>query len=195
MRSGSIVSPSAPDGTRIATGSWDNTIKLWDSATGAEVRTLRGHRGFVQGVAFNTDGTLLASVSEDQAVKLWEVATGREQVTYHGHTDVVHAVAFDSKGRWFATAGADAVILWNVQPSRPVVFRGHPSPIFAMAFRRDGQRVVTWDDGYGSENAMTKAWDPTTGRGRSGPALPGSALAHRGQARISAASGGRGSIA
>jgi len=62
----------SPDGSRIATTSWDRTIKLWDAATGRELLTLRGHTGGVVCVAFSPDGRRLASGSNDKTARVWD---------------------------------------------------------------------------------------------------------------------------
>ena len=64
------------DGTRLASGSYDQTVKVWDAATGELVQTLQGHSDAVSAVAFSGDGTRLASGSGDQMVKVWDAATG-----------------------------------------------------------------------------------------------------------------------
>jgi hypothetical protein len=93
----------SPDGRLLASGSCgqldspgyyipnciQGEIKLWEVATGREVRTLSGHTDFVYSVAFSPDGKLLASGSWDGTIKLWDVATGREVRTLKGHTDEV----------------------------------------------------------------------------------------------------------
>jgi WD40 repeat protein len=63
-----------PDGRQLATASADQTIRLWDSETGEEEATLKGHKNVVYAVAFSPDGKLLASASQDRTVKLWNVA-------------------------------------------------------------------------------------------------------------------------
>jgi WD40 repeat protein len=62
----------SPDGQRLASASVDQTIKLWDLATGFEVLTLRGHKGVVNAVAFSPDGQRLATGGEDRTVRLWD---------------------------------------------------------------------------------------------------------------------------
>ena len=68
----------SPDGTRIASGGGDKTVRLWDAATGQPVgQPLRGHDDSVTSVAFSPDGTRIASGSVDKTVRLWDAATGR----------------------------------------------------------------------------------------------------------------------
>ena len=71
---GSVDSVSfSPDGSTLASGSWDDTVRLWDVVTGSEIRVLKGHTGFVRSVSFSPDGTTLASGSDDGTVLLWEL--------------------------------------------------------------------------------------------------------------------------
>jgi WD40 repeat protein len=61
----------SPEGTRIATGSWDTTIKLWDAANGREMMTLRGHERHIHDLVFSPSGAYLVSCSEDHTVRVW----------------------------------------------------------------------------------------------------------------------------
>ena len=65
----------SPDGTVIASGLSDGTIKLWDVATREQIATLPGHTNDVRAVAFSPDGRLLASGSKDATIRLWDMST------------------------------------------------------------------------------------------------------------------------
>jgi WD40 repeat protein len=76
--------------------------------------TLKGHSGWVTGVAFSSDGRRLASGSWDQTVKFWDVPTGQELSTVGSEMKEVQAVAFSRDGRWFAAENSsDTVTLWD----------------------------------------------------------------------------------
>ncbi|MGH9881062.1 MAG: caspase family protein, partial [Pyrinomonadaceae bacterium] len=90
-------------------------IKLWEVATGRELRTLTGHSGWVTSVAFTADGKTLASGSHDQTIKLWEVATGRELRTLTGHSDWISSVKVSADGKFLVSGSGDATIkFWRV---------------------------------------------------------------------------------
>ena len=68
----------SPDGRRLASGSRDGTVKVWDAAEGRELLTLKGHTDWVQGVAFSPDGRRLAAGGRDGTVTVWDAAPDRE---------------------------------------------------------------------------------------------------------------------
>jgi WD40 repeat protein len=63
----------SPDGTRLASASCDDTVKLWEAVTGRELLTLRGHTGDVYSVGFSSEGTKLVSAGTDTLVVLWDL--------------------------------------------------------------------------------------------------------------------------
>ena len=87
----------------IASGSGDHTVRLWDAATGQELKTLSGHTDSVSALAYSPDGKVIASGSGDNTVRLWDAATGQELKTLSGHTDSVSALAYSPDGKVIAS--------------------------------------------------------------------------------------------
>ncbi|MBI4747715.1 MAG: ankyrin repeat domain-containing protein, partial [Acidobacteria bacterium] len=109
----------SPDGNRLATGSLDNTVKVWDVATWQAVATLTGHTDFVSSVTFSPDGNRLATGSLDNTVKVWDVATWQAVATLTGHTDSVFSVAFSPDGNRLATGSWDNTVkVWLTRQTK-----------------------------------------------------------------------------
>ena len=88
----------SPDGTRIVSGSGDNSVRVWDAFTsGAQLKVLSGHTHTVQSVAFSPDGRRIVSSSFDKSVRVWDALTGAQMVL-NGHTGQVLFATFSPDG-------------------------------------------------------------------------------------------------
>ena len=97
----------SPDGKQIATASSDTTARLWDAATGTQIRVLRGHSASVETARFSLDGRLLVTASRDRTVRVWDVRMGNVRAIFADHTDTVWNAAFSSDGKRIVSAGND----------------------------------------------------------------------------------------
>ena len=142
----------------VASGSDDNTIKLWniDSNTAT---TLTGHTEKVNSVAFSPNGQTLASGSNDVTVKLWNVSQGTLITSFipilddEGVASVVNSVAFSPDGNTFATAGYKSVRLWNVSDQTEAATLEHADWVHEVVFSKDGKLLAAVD------GRQIKIWD------------------------------------
>jgi WD40 repeat protein len=106
----------SPNGTLLASGSADHTIRLWDVASGQPRGAPSGHTNDVLSVAFSPNSTLLASGSEDHTIRLRDVAIGQPLgAPLTGHTNYVQSVAFGPNGKLLASGSRDHTIrLWDL---------------------------------------------------------------------------------
>jgi len=151
----------APDNKTLATGGKDQTVKLWDVATGQCQKTLRGHEAWITAVAVTDDGKLLASASLDRTVKLWDVVTGRLRYTLRGHRDGALAVAFAPDGRTVATTNSwGTITLWDTSTGKARATLTRPNQLLCcLAFAPDGQTLSA-----GTFGGTVELWDVAAGR-------------------------------
>jgi hypothetical protein len=99
------------DWTKVVSGSFDKTVRLWDATTGKELTKIKGHTDYVNSVAFSPDGTKVASGSFDKTVRLWDATTGKELTKIEGHTGYVKSVAFSPDGTTVCSGSFDQSLI------------------------------------------------------------------------------------
>ena len=149
----------SPNGKVIASGSWDDTIRLWNSTTGQHLTTYHGHKKDVNAVAFSPDGETLASGSDDDTIILWN-PSGEIIKVLSGHTDNVTSVTFSPDGTTLASGSADSTIrFWNPSAGEHVdTLEGHTESVSSIAFSVDGGTLAS-----GSWDNTVRLWDTMTG--------------------------------
>ena len=147
--------------TLLASGSDDETVRLWNARTGQVLKRLIGHGGDVNSVAFSPDGQTLASGSRDDTVRLWDTKTGEHLNTLTGHTNSVNSVAFSPDGQTLASGSRDDTVrLWDTKTGEHLnTLTGHTNSVNSVAFSPDGQTIAS-----GSGDATTRLWNPRTGQ-------------------------------
>lgn len=154
--------------SRMATGSGDNTVRIWDTDTDTPVSTLKGHTGWVLVVSWSPEGHLLATGSMDNTGRLWDPKTGEPiGQPLRGHSKWLTSLAWEPfhlqhspSSPLLATASKDATIrIWNTSLQRTeIALSGHKSSITSI--RWSGQ-----DHLYSaSQDRTIKIWDPRSGR-------------------------------
>ncbi|HXD30757.1 MAG TPA: caspase family protein [Pyrinomonadaceae bacterium] len=152
-----------PDGTWLASGGADNSIKIWDVRSGRELRPLNGHTGWIKALAVSRDGKWVASGSNDRTVRVWDVISGQQVKYFSGHTAAVESLAFSDDARLLASGSADNTIrVWDISSgTEKQTLKGHTGWVTALAFSPDGKLLAS-----GSADHLVKLWDTASWRER-----------------------------
>ena len=138
----------SPSTLCLATSSWDNTIRLWETVQGIPGTcnsVLNGHTGAVNSLAFHPNGQILASVSDDKTIRIWRIDNeGKEtsilRIIENSHTLGILCVRFDPLGQFMATGSFDkSAILWNITDdglsvNQRSIINVHTRPVTSLVF-------------------------------------------------------------
>jgi WD40 repeat protein/serine/threonine protein kinase len=143
----------SPDGSKIATASWDGTARVWSSISGSTLLTLTGHSREVYSVAWSPDGSKIATASADGTARVWSSSSGSTLLTLTGHGRKVTSAAWSPDGSKIATASASgSVRVWNSSSdSTLLMYTGHNRYYF-------DDREGYWD--WDNFDFLSVAWSP-----------------------------------
>ena len=149
------------DGQTLASGSWDNTIRLWNPSTAQLKTTLIGHTDRIMSVVFSPDGQTLASASWDETIRLWNPNTGKLLHTPADQRGAITLIAFSPDGQTLAGGGeAQPIRLWNTttwQVERTLP--GHTGLVEVVVFSSNGEILAS-----GSRDGTIRLWNPHTAK-------------------------------
>ena len=150
----------SPDGSHLASGSWDATVQVWDATFGTTLLTYQGHAQHVKSVSWSPDGGHLASGSWDNTVQVWDATTGDMLPKMYCHEAQVEAVAWSPDGSHLASAGCDGLVhIWSPFSKNNIfIYSGHSRSINALAWSPDGKYVVS-----ASDDKTVQVWEALTG--------------------------------
>jgi len=150
----------SPDGRQIVTASDNNVALIWDSATGKELRSLRGHEQSIYRALFSPDGKRIITASFDATVRIWNATTGELITILKGHDDAVLSASFSPDGKRVVTSSMDRTIrLWESESGKLIAtLPKQANGVSCAVFSPDGKRFVTTTS---DENGLdvVQIWD------------------------------------
>ncbi len=159
---------------RLALSGAGNNVKLWDIASGREIRTFTGHTKKVSSVALSPDGRYALSGGEDGSWRLWELATGKTIYAVKAHLEGLHIhVAFSPDGRQMLSGGWNEVKLWDLATGLHIRTMTLPKKssgfVRSVAFSPNGRQALSTElygvaSAFGTMHHVLRLWDVATGQ-------------------------------
>lgn len=147
----------SPDGSLIASGSRDNTVKLWKATEGTLLKSLKGHDYWAFSVAFDPTGKILASGGN--AIQVWDIESGKMAASPPSMNNIIISVAFSPDGNYLAGGCGEGVVkLWDLRKKKlSATLSGHSDSVFSVAFSPDGSQLAS-----ASRDNTIKLWSVET---------------------------------
>jgi len=139
----------SPDGSKLISGSFDKTARIWGVRSKRSLHALKGHKHHIPAVSFSPDGKRAVTGSYDHTLRLWDSRTGRLIATLKGHKDKVKSAAFTPDGRYLLSGSWDNTIrLWDGRTGAFVkVLATQGAQVDSLSISSDGTRILTGHSG------------------------------------------------
>ncbi|HLV99193.1 MAG TPA: protein kinase [Ktedonobacterales bacterium] len=150
----------SPGGGRVASGSWDCSVHVWEATTSSRLLRYQGHTAGITALAWSPDKKFVASGSDDGLVQIWNPSTGQTRFTYTGHTQAITALAWSADSSYLASASTDLTVhVWKpLQQVKPFIYKGHRSLVEVIMWAPDKKRITT----VGRDQSVQR-WDAVSG--------------------------------
>jgi WD40 repeat protein/nucleoside phosphorylase len=150
----------SPDGTRIASGSSDHTVQVWDASNEQKVFSYRGHKE-VYALVWAPYAMRVLSGGREGEIQEWDIPGKCKVFTYQGHTDAIYALAFSPDGTRIASASWDRTVrIWDAATRQSILtFNGHSDWVKTLSWSPDGTRIAS-----GGSDKTVQIWDAFSGR-------------------------------
>ncbi|GAC1502875.1 MAG: NB-ARC domain-containing protein [Ktedonobacteraceae bacterium] len=151
----------SPQGDLLASGNDDETVCLWDVASGQQLAALRAHSGRIYSVAFSPRNDLLASGGDEHVIHIWDTRTRQHVQKLQCQQGRVRSLAFSPQGDLLASGSEDnSISLWDMNAGVcKHILREHSDHVYSVAFSPDGKRLVS-----GSDDRTLRVWELSSGR-------------------------------
>ncbi len=150
----------SPDGARIASGSADGTMRIWDRNSGQCLAVLSGHQGAVTSVAYSPDGLVIASAGADGVLRIWDSKTNIATAAFRIHAEAIRSACFFPDGQRIVTGAHDKRVRIVNTKTRELVadFTGHGDWILGVSCSPDGCRIAS-----ASADGTLRLWNSNSG--------------------------------